>query len=92
MNLLIFNRHYSIKHEFARVGAAGETPSQPLERRQVRHPPGRSGVGHGDSAGVGLESTGRADRRLGQFALRADDGVHDDGLLLALHSLQRAFG
>ena len=35
MNLLIFNRHYSIKYEFARVGAAGETPGQRLERQQM---------------------------------------------------------
>ena len=34
---------------------------------------------------------GRADRRLGQHALRADDGVYDADAVSALQCLQRAF-
>ena len=34
----------------------------------------------------------RSDRRLGQYALRADDGVHDADVVSALQRLQRAFG
>ena len=34
----------------------------------------------------------RSDRRLGQYALRADDGVHDAGVVSTLQRLQRALG